>query len=203
MNKELITEEEFAKYCASIKDPFFIQIGANDGVSFDPIHHLIIKYNWKGILVEPGIEAYSALLETYSGRSDTLQFLRFAVSNYDGEINLYCGTTTPHFTVDFIKAKHMFDVEPKEVAVPCISMKTLLHKYVKNNVDILQIDAEGHDSVILENFDFDRYSPQIIRFEHVSIEELALRKCLTTLIDLGYTIKYSTDGADIIAIKMK
>jgi hypothetical protein len=201
MNKKLLTEEEFSEYCSSIPDVFFIQIGANDGVSFDPIHHLIVKNNWAGILIEPGEIAYSSLLQTYQGMSDKLQFLQSAVSNYDGYINLYCGSTTPHFTVDFVKEKNMFDVEPKEIQVPCISMRSLLHKYVKDKLDVLQIDAEGHDSVILENFDFDNYRPKVIRFEHVSIDELTLKKSLTTMIDLGYTINYSTDGADIIAIK--
>lgn len=201
MNKTLITEEEFSNYCSSIEDVFFIQIGANDGVSFDPIHHLIVNNQWSGILIEPGELAYHTLLQTYYGMNDRLQFLQCAVTNYDGYINLYCGSTTPHFTVDFLKAKHMFDVEPKEIQVPCISMRSLLHKYVKDKLDILQIDAEGHDSVILENFDFDNYRPKVIRFEHVSIDELTLRKSLTTMIDLGYTINYSTDGADIIAIK--
>jgi FkbM family methyltransferase len=203
MNRTLITEEQFAEYCESIPDVFFIQIGANDGISFDPIHHLIMKHNWKGVLIEPGKVAFDQLRETYKDRKNDLVFLNYAVSNYDGEISLYCGSTTPHFTVDFLKAKHMFDVEPKEFSVPCISMSTLVQQYVKVKLDVLQIDAEGHDHIILENFDFNAFTPKIIRFEHVSIEELALKKCLTTMLDFGYNIMYSTDGADIIAIKEK
>lgn len=203
MNKKLITEQEFTEYCSSIPDVFFIQIGANDGISFDPIHHLIVSNNWKGILIEPGKTAFDELKQTYRDRDKDLLFLNCAVSNYDGFISLYCGSTTPHFTVDFNKAKHMFDVEPKETMVPCISMKTLLQKYVKSKLDILQIDAEGHDHIILENFDFHLFAPKVIRFEHVSIEERALKKSLTTILDFGYNIMYSTDGADIIAIKEK
>ncbi len=35
------------------KDLHFIQIGANDGVTNDPIHDLVKSYHWKGVLVEP------------------------------------------------------------------------------------------------------------------------------------------------------
>lgn len=200
-SQSIISEEDFASVCSKLTDVFFVQIGANDGVSFDPIHDLVLRYNWSGILVEPGAEAFDALKHNYSGRSN-LMFLNYAISDRDGFVELYCGTTTPHFTLDFIKAKHMFDVEPKAVRVPCMSMKTLMNRYVKNNkIDILQIDAEGHDHIILNDMDFEQYLPKIVRFEYVSIGDKFLNNCLTKLLHFGYTIHYSSDGADVIAIR--
>ena len=199
--KNYLTEEEFEKRCSLIENPLFIQIGANDGISVDPIHHLVVQYNWTGILFEPGPEAFKVLSKTYEDRNN-LRLVNAAVSDRDGSIILYCGTTTPHFTVDFNKAKHMFDVEPKPIEVKCFSMKTILDTYIINGkLDILQIDAEGHDHIILNNFDFTKSRPSIIRFEHVSIDSRDLENCLTILTEFNYEIFYSTDGADVIAVQ--
>ena len=44
---------------------YFVQIGANDGYSFDPINHLIKKYNLKGVCIEPIQEYFQELKNTY------------------------------------------------------------------------------------------------------------------------------------------
>lgn len=67
-------------------DFFFIQIGACDGVSFDPIHHLIKKHNWKGILIEPIPHLFTELQKNYSGYEKNLTFLNVAVSNKNENI---------------------------------------------------------------------------------------------------------------------
>ena len=46
------------------KELFFIQIGANDGISVDPIHNLVKKNNWTGILFEPGKDAFGDLIKS-------------------------------------------------------------------------------------------------------------------------------------------
>lgn len=48
---------------------FFIQIGANDGISNDPLHKFITQFCWKGILLEPLPEVFTRLTTTY--RNDT------------------------------------------------------------------------------------------------------------------------------------
>jgi hypothetical protein len=40
---------------------FFLQVGANDGLMDDPIHFLVRKYGWCGVLLEPDRSFSSAL----------------------------------------------------------------------------------------------------------------------------------------------
>jgi hypothetical protein len=49
---------------------FFIQIGAADGRIGDPIHHLVERHRWRGILVEPLPHMFAALRATYRHRPD-------------------------------------------------------------------------------------------------------------------------------------
>ena len=78
-------------YLEARSDPrpfFFIQIGAFDGISGDPIHHLVRKYGWEGILVEPRAEACAALERNYEG-CEGLRFVRAAIGAESGARTLY------------------------------------------------------------------------------------------------------------------
>lgn len=198
MEKKILTDIEFEDLCSKIENCFFIQIGANDGISVDPINKIILKNNWSGILVEPGFESFNELVKNYQGLKN-LFFEMSAISDKDGEVTLYCGSTTPHFTLDFEKAKWMFDVEPKARKVPSLTPKSLIEKYSVQKIDVLQIDAEGHDFIILENFPFESFLPKIIRFEFVNLHNI-LSQSISFLENKGYKCYFSEDDADIIAI---
>jgi len=183
------------------KELFFIQIGANDGISVDPIHNLVKKNNWTGILLEPGKDAFGDLIKNYHGHTN-LTFVNAAVSNYDGRGELFCGTTTPHFTLNELKAKHMFDVEPTLVEVDIMSPKTIIDKYSVKKVDLLQIDAEGHDFTIIKAFPFDLIKPKIIRYEYVNLnyDEIDAEGADKFLKQYGYTSFINRTEGDIVAI---
>ena len=69
-------------------DFFFVQIGAFDGVTADPIYELVRCQDWRGVLVEPQVEACERLQENYAGQ-DGLQFFNVAICDHDGEIKLF------------------------------------------------------------------------------------------------------------------
>jgi len=48
-------------------DLAFIQIGAFDGMTADPLRKYIEKYGWRGVLVEPQARAANKLRELYAG----------------------------------------------------------------------------------------------------------------------------------------
>ena len=51
---------------------FFVQIGAFDGQTGDPIHGFVTTHGWRGILVEPQKRHFEALKATYGGQSDLI-----------------------------------------------------------------------------------------------------------------------------------
>src|SRR3954468_10330611 len=46
-------------------DVAFLQIGANDGVTGDPIRAFVTRYGWHGVCLEPQPEAFARLQATY------------------------------------------------------------------------------------------------------------------------------------------
>jgi FkbM family methyltransferase len=53
----------------------------------------------------------------------------------------------------------------EEFTVRCITLNTLIEKLDLDSIDYMQIDAEGHELCILENYDF-RVCPAMIKIEH-------------------------------------
>ena len=196
-----ITNEEFYKLFENKENVFFVQIGANDGMTADPIQKIVKEKNWSGVLFEPGKNAFNDLLKNYDGYNN-LTFVNAAVSNFTGKGKLFCGTTTPHFTLNKNKAVDMFDVVPSEVEVDIIDPKTIIEKYSITKIDLLQIDVEGHDYTILQAFPFDIIKPQVIRFEFVNLnyDGVDAHVAAKFLSQFGYTSYIYREGGDIISI---
>jgi FkbM family methyltransferase len=69
-------------------DLFFMQIGAHDGCSADPIHHLVQQYHWRGLLVEPQPKAFAKLKQTYEDESQLI-FENALIGRENGFATLY------------------------------------------------------------------------------------------------------------------
>ena len=54
----------------------------------------------------------------------------------------------------------------KEIDVPCVTLEHLVNQHLPDEkIDLLVIDAEGHDSTIIRSIDFKTVSPEAIFFE--------------------------------------
>jgi FkbM family methyltransferase len=56
----------------------------------------------------------------------------------------------------------------ESISVPAISVAALLEKYNIGDVDYLNVDIEGYDQAIIEEFDFSRCHPKVISIEDYS-----------------------------------
>ena len=194
------------------RDLFFIQIGANDGVSNDPLFRFVNEYGWRGILVEPLPEVFELLKKNYAGKAN-LKFVNAAISEQDGFRTLY----TVRIDTDTFSLAHEFSSFRKEVVaqqttwvpdiaerieetrVKCISLDTLLKEADGNEVDILQVDTEGYDLEILKMIDFSRLHPPIICYEHCNLNKAEQQAAAQLLIGHGYRL--TRDNLDTIAYR--
>ena len=81
--------------------------------------------------------------------------------------------------------------------VPCFTLATLLREYGFASVDLVQIDAEGHDYEIIKTIDWAAKPPSVIRFEHAHLPRSACDECLTLLASRGY--RFLAERRDTIA----
>lgn len=157
-------------------DFFFVQIGANDGISFDPIYNLVTKEKVKGIAIEPLPDIFEQLKKNYK-KNPQVKLLNVAIHKDQKEMKLfrvdpkkkdYPNWTkgTPSFNKSHHKLGNIPDYDIIEEIVTCISFEELIDKHSIRKIDLLQIDTEGYDSEILKMIDFGKVKPTIISFEH-------------------------------------
>jgi FkbM family methyltransferase len=191
---------------------FFIQIGANDGLANDPLNKFVMRFNWNGILLEPLPEVFEALKSTYASKPH-LQLLNAALGEKDGSQTIY----TVRMDEGTFKKAHQFSSFKKEAvlsktswipdvaqrieerAVPCVTFDTLLRHAGQNEIDLLQIDAEGYDYTILKMIDFSRLKPAIINYECGQMNKAQREEIASLLISQGY--RMSQGDLDSIAYR--
>src|ERR1043165_8619029 len=60
------------------EDQFFIQVGAHDGLHYDPIRPWVEKFHWSGVLAEPQPIIFKRLVENYKNEPQ-LKFENVAI----------------------------------------------------------------------------------------------------------------------------
>jgi len=189
---------------------FFIQVGANDGKMVDPIREHILKYNWRGIMVEPIPDYFESLKKNYKGAKGLI-FEQLAISSENSNpIKIYYleknnesekvheywhfGLAGISFNDNEIWKKSKFS---SVTTVPVKTVGYLQEKYNIPSLDLLQIDAEGMDYEVIKGIDFTKSAPRVINFEVNNLNNLS--ECKNFLRNHGYDLhRYA---GDMIAIQ--
>ncbi|MCB0540111.1 MAG: FkbM family methyltransferase, partial [Bacteroidetes bacterium] len=197
---------------------FFIQIGACDGISFDPLFFLTKKYKMHGVLLEPIPHLFEELKKNYKDIPN-IELVNKAISSVNGTIEMQTitedglkrlpkwakGISTISSDKNALgnnyweegKGKEHKEYEKiyeeikkyrKPIKVDSIDFEKLLDMYNINKIDLLQIDAEGYDYEIIKLINFDNVKPKIIHFEIANLDNDEKKSCLNLLTNNGYSV---------------
>jgi FkbM family methyltransferase len=193
------------------QDCTFIQVGAYDGVSTDPLHRYIARCGWRGVMLEPQPGPANALRQLYAG-NDRIAILEAAVDDVRGsralftvdseELPKWAGGMASFDRNHLLKHEYLIPgIEGfvRELRVDCITFADVLARLPGSRLDLLQIDAEGADGHILSLFPFDRIEPAIIHWEVKNMTRAQQEQALDLLTHRGYLIAPS-GGEDMLAV---
>ncbi len=191
---------------------FFVQVGANDGVSSDPIREFVTRNQVAGLAVEPLKDIYQKLVQNYRDYPKvkpvnlalhrTAEFIEIhrvdpAKGSRLGEWVQGIGSIHPRHHERTGMAEEVMTTE----TVPCLTLTALLREHGVRHLDLLQIDTEGYDLEIIRMIDFNGIKPSIIRFEHGMPDGIMsaqdFKECAGLLLDQGYYV--ITEAYDAIA----
>ncbi|MFN8641689.1 MAG: FkbM family methyltransferase [Candidatus Binatia bacterium] len=167
-------------------DFFFVNIGANDGVSNDPIHPFLRRYGWRGIAVEPVGYICDELRRNYADLPGVI-VEHAAVTSTPRPLCFVPPEATRHGFVRQVGSLHPDYLEKtialmrlyefagpveadlerhiQRVEVPCFTFEELLTRHRVRHIDFLNIDAEQCDFEILSMIDFTRWRPSVLCIE--------------------------------------
>jgi FkbM family methyltransferase len=187
-----------------LKNPdfYFVQIGALDGIFYDPIYKYVNRYKWKGVLVEPQ-EKYFQILQTNYQGNEHLVFKKVAISDKRGTKILYKVRDSEEDLPEWVIGLASFKLETilshkplipnlenliDEEIVECMTLSDLFNEIQVKKIDLLQIDVEGYDYEIIKMLDFNQVKPSIIHFEHGHLPIEQFDECLEILINQNYAV---------------
>jgi FkbM family methyltransferase len=216
-----------SEYSLLKKDNFtVIQIGANDGITHDPIHKFIKRDNWNGVLLEPLPGVYNQYLKKIYLKNKGIVTVCAAIGEKDGTQPIFkIGFSDMRWATgltSFSRQKIETAFENGIVASNClkfgitipedrnkwigqeevevISPDTLLNRFQINKIDLIQIDAEGYDLEVIRIFDIINTKPGAIIFENVGLEAGEYESFLLDLKAKSY--KTRKFGPNTLALRM-
>ncbi len=148
------------------RNGFYVDIGA-----FHPKHYsntyLLFKKGWHGINIDPNKESIN-FFNRYRPKDINIQA---GVSDTTATLNYYrfsepaCNTFAQEIAEKMKKKKWMSYLG--EEKIPCMTLVSILDKYVPLNttIDLMDIDAEGFDIQILSSNNWEKYTPSVIVVE--------------------------------------
>jgi FkbM family methyltransferase len=206
-----------AAFARTYPQATFVEIGANDGDQHDHLRRHLLVHPWTGLLVEPVPYVFERLRDTWRG-VNRLTLVNAAVAEHDGTARFYYlrdasreeraslpdwydGVGSLNRDVILSHARQMPDIADRlvELEVETMTYGTLLTRYGLERVDLLVIDAEGHDWRILRTIDFARSRPRLIVYEHFHLSSADRAAARRRLEDAGYLTM--EEGFDTFAVR--
>lgn len=198
----------------------FIQVGANDGVSHDPIREFVVQHrSWNGVFVEPLPAFFSLLKRNYHYvRHPGLHFLQAAMSDRPNTASIWKikdqdYSRYPAFVrgIASFDKTHLYKLLPGKTAeveshlemveVQCFTYNLIVEKFQLDRVDLFVLDVEGHEPTILRHVPLTGpFSPKIILFEVEHISSSAQQELIDMFQHSGYYYeKFGGDGVAVVA----
>jgi FkbM family methyltransferase len=168
--------------CSAFKSPVglsFCQIGANDGKSNDYLYDLVTRYKWRGVLFEPIPTSFTLLQANYQRHGD-YELRNEAVGTSNGKVSMFYvaqDAGLPEWTsqiASFSKSHVCSHARFCPEIVDNIKMMSVsmtdINSVLRDDYDVLMIDAEGMDYQLLLHAEIDRL-PRFVAFETTHMSE--------------------------------
>jgi FkbM family methyltransferase len=191
----------------------FVQVGSNDATNDDPLRPYVEAWGWSGVLVEPVPYVFERLRATYE-HNPRLALENVAIGADDGPADFFhlaqSDDDLPHwydqlgsFSREHI-VKHGDDISDVgdrivRTTVPSSTFESLCRRHGIERLDLVHIDAEGHDAVILRLIDLDKHRPAIVIYEHKHLDEPERAACHAYMSQHGY--HWVEEGHDTVCVR--
>lgn len=189
------------QYLNHIKNGFFIEVGAHDGIMQSNTKYYENK-GWTGLLIEPNPETFemckqnrpNSIVENYCLVSDLS--IKEITLYEAGLMTIAQNSITHHGDAKSHIAKANTSI--KELKCQATTLQFLLDKHNISNIDFFSLDVEGYEYEVLKGIDFNK-----IKIGNILLEcnvEKQYNKIFTLLTTNGFYMKEKLSQHDFLFI---
>jgi len=182
---------------------FFIDIGANDGVTYSNTK-LLEDNNWKGICIEPLIDTFNKLsknrnsinlnigLDIENGEKEFMQI--------EGYSEMLSGIVENYDPKHINRIENEIKTKGGNKKIVKIITKRFSDIINEKEIDYVSIDVEGSEFNILQGIDFNKHNIKIFGIENnyketfKIIEEFLISKNYSILKEVGHDVFFKLNS---------
>jgi len=170
-NQDKYLEENIFK---GFKNGFFVDVGANDGISINNTLYFEKYNNWTGINIEP----IKSVFQKLSINRPNCININCAVSNFNGETENICNTGytemisgikdnyDPRHLNRLERENNMMNSTTNIIKINTKKLETILHENNITHINYLSIDVEGAEFEVIKSINFNNVFIDVIGFEN-------------------------------------
>lgn len=163
------------------KELTFLDIGANDGITFSNTHQLSLS-GWSGVCLDPSPMAFEKLENLYRNNNN-ITSLNFGISdqncdldlneslNWDGRDDTPLGILS---CIDPNEKNRFYGMNWRVVKCQFLTFETFLNNSSYKKFDFINIDCEGHDYTILTQIDLNSIGCRMVCIEFKDHHQIEL-----------------------------
>jgi FkbM family methyltransferase len=155
-----------------LRDGFFLDSGASDGVSGSNSLLLERQFGWRGICVEPNTRSFARLV-----RARSCVCLNCCLYDRPGEVSFFeaagvLGGIVDEYDPELLRyARTLVDQQlgaiPRPVTKQARTVRSILREYdAPRVIDYWSLDTEGSELAILTSFPWHEYAVRVLTVEH-------------------------------------
>lgn len=162
-------EDTVLELCGNIKNGFFIDIGAHDGITGNNTE-FFEKLGWSGVCFEPHPKLFSKLEKNRScdvfnfaiwDRDGKVDFL-----SIDGQVDMLSGIVESYDPRHVNRINYELSSVGGSSEHVFVDSKKFSSVIEKKEIDFLSLDTEGSELQILKTIDFDIFKIKVICVEN-------------------------------------